>query len=192
MLRCTPFQSPRRAITAATILLAITTAVVPVQTAFALITGGEGNTPRDDPGWPKGAAAIFNNPARIAWWAGPPFGGGQWHAECRGDAKAFNAVIADFAKLDLKSKRVVIHNGVGHSFWFDPNREPGKRAAAEIDWVFMVWEPANWERVTYDDVPPGRYVLQGRPNPYTADQQSKPLTIELKGGETIDATLSTK
>jgi hypothetical protein len=43
-------------------------AVVPVQTAFALVTGGEGNTPRDDPGWPKGAAANFNNPARIAWW----------------------------------------------------------------------------------------------------------------------------
>jgi hypothetical protein len=127
-------------------LLAITTTVFPVQTAFALIIGGEGNAALDDPGWPKGAAAIFNNPARIAWWEGPPFGGGQWHAECRGDATAFNAVIADFAKLDVKSKRVVIHDGVGRSFWLDPNREPVKGAAAEIDWVFTVWQPSNWER----------------------------------------------
>ena len=33
---------------------------VPVQEAFALITGGVGNSPVGDPGWPKGAAAIFN------------------------------------------------------------------------------------------------------------------------------------
>ena len=87
---------------AATILVAAAIAAFPFQAAVALITGGEGNTPVADPGWPKGAAAIFNNPARIAWWEGPPFGGGQWHAECRGDAKALNAVLADFAKLDVK------------------------------------------------------------------------------------------
>ncbi|HEX3449516.1 MAG TPA: hypothetical protein VHS97_14775, partial [Isosphaeraceae bacterium] len=54
--------------------------------AYALITGGEGNKPISDPGWHAGAAAIFNHTGRVAWWEGPPFGGGQWHAECRGDA----------------------------------------------------------------------------------------------------------
>src|SRR5688572_14975358 len=54
---------------------------LPCQSVFGLIRGGEGNSPVADPGWPAGAAAIFNSSARIAWWEGPPFGGGQWHAE---------------------------------------------------------------------------------------------------------------
>lgn len=115
--------------------------------ASALITGGTGNTSLRDPGWPAGAAAIFNHAGRIAWWEGPPFGGGQWHAECRGDVKALNAVLADFAKLDVKSRRIVVHDGVGHSFWLAPNQEPEKLAAAKIDWSYTVWVPASWEQL---------------------------------------------
>ena len=140
-------KRPRRARTTAAIFLAITLGVVPVPRAFAMITGGEGNKPITDPGWPKGGAAIFNYPGRIAWWVGPPFGGGQWHAECRGDAAALNAVLANFARLDVKSKRVVVHDGIGHSFWLAPNQEANKLKAAKIDWAFMIWQPANWERV---------------------------------------------
>src|SRR5262249_45068530 len=66
---------------------------------------------------------------------------------CRGDAQALSAVLADFARMDAKIKRVVVHDGTGHSFWLAPNREPEKLAAAKIDWVFMVWQPANWERL---------------------------------------------
>jgi Carboxypeptidase regulatory-like domain len=132
---------------AAAALLAASIAVVPAQPAFALITGGEGNEPIDDPGWPKGAAAIFNTPSRIAYWEGPPFGGGQWHAECRGDAKALNAVLADFAKLDVKNKRIVVHDGVGNSFWLNPNRDATKKVDAKMDWMFMVWQPESWERL---------------------------------------------
>ncbi len=117
------------------------------QEAAALITGGEGNSPISDPGWPKGAAVIFNTRARIAWWERPPFGGGQWHAECRGDSVALNAVLQDFAKLDVKSKRIVVHDGIGHSFWLAPNHEPAKLAAARMDWVFMVWQAENWQRL---------------------------------------------
>jgi hypothetical protein len=115
--------------------------------ADALITGGVGNKPLRDPGWPKGAAAIFNHPGRVAYWEGPPLGGGQWHSECRGDAKALNAVLADFAKIDVKTKRVVVHDGVGYSFWLNPNREPSKKAAAKVDWVFIVWQPGSWGRI---------------------------------------------
>ena len=95
----------------------------------------------------EGAAAIFNHPSRIAWWEGPPFGGGQWHAECRGDAQALSTVLADFAKLDVKNKRIVLHDGVGHSFWLNPNREPAKQECAKVDWIFMVWQEASWQRL---------------------------------------------
>jgi hypothetical protein len=128
------------------LLIAILTVLKPPE-AFALITGGEGNTPITDPGWPAGAAALFNHPGRVAWWEGPPFGGGQWHAECRGDTQALSAVLADFARMDGKLKRVVVHDGTGHSFWLAPNREPEKRESARIDWVFTVWQPARWERL---------------------------------------------
>jgi hypothetical protein len=115
--------------------------------ASALIRGGEGNGPIGDPGWPAGGSAIFNHPARVAWWEGPPFGGGMWVAECRGDARAFNAVLADFARLDGKNKRIVVQDGVAQSHWLNPNREPARQAAARIDWAFTVWEPARWERL---------------------------------------------
>jgi hypothetical protein len=110
-----------------------------------MIRGGEGNTPLKDPGWPVGAAAIFNHTGRAAWWEGPPFGGGQWHSECRGDAKVVNAVLVEFARLQSGNKRVIVHDGVGKSFWLNPNDEPAKRAAAKVDWTFMVWEPDRWE-----------------------------------------------
>lgn len=129
-----------------TALLAVLVLCVPWE-ASALITGAVGNKPVTDPGWPSGAAAIFNHTGRIAWWEGPPFGGGQWHAECRGDAKALHAVLDDFARLDAKSKKIVVHDGAGHSFWLAPNREPEKLASAKIDWSFTVWQPANWERL---------------------------------------------
>ena len=129
------------------LLLAAAMAAVIAPNAFALIMGGEGNTPIGDPGWPKGAAVIFNTKSRIAYWEGPPFGGGQWHAECRGDAKALSAVLADFVKLDVKNKRVVLHDGVGQSFWLNMNREAAKKGAAKMDWRFMVWVPGNWARL---------------------------------------------
>jgi hypothetical protein len=36
--------------------------------ASALIFGGEGNDPLNDPGWPVGAAAVFNVTERVAYW----------------------------------------------------------------------------------------------------------------------------
>jgi hypothetical protein len=125
--------------------LALALLAVFVHSALALIFGGTGNDPLDDPGWPEGGADIFNTPHRVAYWEGPPFGGGQWHAECRGDAKALSTVLADFAKLGVKSKQVILHDGAGHSFWLAPNREPEKLQAAKIDWAFMVWVPKSWE-----------------------------------------------
>jgi hypothetical protein len=145
MLRSLRNRRRRRALAAASTLLVLALVSVPARRACALIRGGEGNAPVGDPGWPRGAAVIFNNAARVAWWEGPPFGGGQWVAEFRGDARTLSAVLAEFAKLDVKNKRVTVHDGVGHSFWLNPNREPAKEAGARIDWSFMVWQPAKWE-----------------------------------------------
>jgi hypothetical protein len=113
----------------------------------ALITGGIGNDVLHDPGWPAGAAAVFNSPTRVAWWEGPPFGGGQWHAECRGDADALNRVLADFARIEAKHKRIVLHDGVGRSFWLDPNRQQANAADVSVDWVFVIWQPETFQRL---------------------------------------------
>jgi hypothetical protein len=156
----------------APVIVVLGLVVIPPEAA-ALITGGEGNAPLADPGWPKGAAVIFNNRARIAWWEGPPFGGGQWHAEYRRDAIALSAVLQDFAKLDVKSKRIVLHDGIGHSFWLAPNHEPEKLAAAKMDWVFMVWQPANWQRLRK---------LPADLNPTDHEDDSPPAQIDVYTG----------
>ncbi|MCI0641180.1 MAG: carboxypeptidase-like regulatory domain-containing protein [Gemmataceae bacterium] len=129
--------------TALVLLLAATIVAVSFQEAFALIRGEEGNSPVRDPGWPAGAAVIFNAESRIAYWVRD----GDYHAECRGDARALSAVLADFAKLDVKSKKVVLRNGVGQSFWLNMNNEPDKRPAARMDWRFTVWSLENWEQL---------------------------------------------
>ncbi len=125
------------------LLLAAAIVAILSQQALALITGGEGNNPVRHPGWPVGTDAIFNCQSRIAWWER----NGQWHAECRGDARALSAVLADFAKLDSKSKQVVLRNGIGQSFWLNMNNEPDKRPAARMDWRFMVWSLVSWEQL---------------------------------------------
>jgi hypothetical protein len=141
-------SSWRRTIVLRGLIPLLLVAAAPGRPALALITGGEGNKPIADPGWPKGAAAIFNVAERIAWWEGPPFGGGQWHAECRGDSRAFSRVLAVFAKLDVARRRLVVHDGVGESFWLNMNHEPAKRAAARMDWSLTIWQPASWQRLS--------------------------------------------
>jgi hypothetical protein len=113
--------------------------------AFALIEGGEGNTPINDPGWPKGAAEIFNHKGRTAWWVGPPFGGGEWHSECKGDAAALNDVLRLFAKIEGPKKRLVVLDGIGYSFWLDPNGTKRGDRNTKIDWSFSIWQAERWK-----------------------------------------------
>jgi hypothetical protein len=97
--------------------------------------------------WPDGAEAVFNFKGRVAFWVGPPLGGGHWHAECRGDAKQLSDVLAAFERIKTKNKRVVVHSGSGQSFWLNPGRDPAKADAAKIDWTFMVWDKESWQRI---------------------------------------------
>jgi hypothetical protein len=133
--------------------LAIAFCLFDAWNAYALIQGGEGNKPVSDPGWPAGAAAVFNTKHRIAWWEGPPFGGGQWHAECQGNTDAFNETLQDFQKLDVPTKRLIVRNGSGSSFWLDPNRQSAGASAIELDWTFMVWQKDRWD--FQQQLPPG-------------------------------------
>jgi hypothetical protein len=55
----------------AALLGALLLSLLPLQSALALITGGTGNEPIDDPGWPAGAETVFNHEGRVAWWEGP-------------------------------------------------------------------------------------------------------------------------
>ncbi len=119
--------------------------IVTTQESHALIRGDKGNKPISDPGWPKGAEPIFNTSHRIAWWEGPPFGGGQWHAECQGNTDALNIALKDFANIDSLKKRVIVHDGVASSFWLDPNREQQGASAIEVDWIFVIWQDDRWK-----------------------------------------------
>ena len=148
------------------------------QPALALIEGGEGNEPVRDPGWPAGAGIVFNQPTRIAYWVGPPLGGSQWHGEYRGDANALNSVLSHFAKIDAKTRRVVVHDGIGYSFWLNPNRELPKAGISQIDWTFSVWEPKGWQRLR--KLPP-----MFRPNDIGDDKTGPPAEIEIYTGGNI-------
>lgn len=152
--------------------------ILTAQSAFALIFGGEGNKPIDDPGWPAGASVVFNQPGRLAYWEGPPFGGGQWHSECRGGANALTAVLAHFAKIDAKTKRLVLHDGIGRSFWLNPNNEAPKAAASQIDWSFTVWQEANWQRIA--KMPPAL-----KPGDMGDDKTGPPTQIDVYTGGNI-------
>lgn len=111
------------------------------------IGGSTGNEAVSNKDWPTGAETVFNFQGRIAFWEGPPLGGGQWHAECRGNAKQLSEILAAFDRMDAKNKRIVVHNGVGQSFWLNPSHDPAKVDAAKIDWSFMVWSKPHWERL---------------------------------------------
>jgi hypothetical protein len=118
---------------AATFVVAV--AGLSTQTALAIREGVRGNTPVADPGWATGAAAVFNNRARTSYWVGPD--PGYYSAEYSGDATALGTVLADFAQVEAKSRRLVLRDGVRSSAF-----------KQKMDWIFNVWVPTAWERPT--------------------------------------------
>ena len=47
-------------------------------------------------------------------------------------------------------------------------------------------------QMTFENVPPGRYILRGRPNPGSDDQETGPVTLDLTGGQVSEVTLKAK
>src|SRR5438270_12139247 len=102
--------------------------------ARALILSDRGNKPVADHHWPAGALEVANLKTRVGWWEGPPFGGGEWHFQYRGDQAAFEQALADFGHLKAPELQVVVHEGPGASeFLKDPSHP---KADASVDWEF--------------------------------------------------------
>lgn len=111
----------------------------------ALITGGEGNEPMQNrDGWPAGSVDVVNQQSRIAWWEGPPFGGGEWHFEYHGDEAALNEALKRLAAIKGQRARLVIYDGKAESFWLGIN---DKKQKHPMEWTFVVWEKENYERL---------------------------------------------
>ena len=117
--------------------------------AAALITGAIGNEPVRDAGWPLGAVDVANLKTRVAWWEGPPFGGGQYQFLYRGSTDDFNAALAAFAKVRAPRIELVVLDGPYESFFLkiDRQEKDKPRPDARVDWTFDVWIPANWHRL---------------------------------------------
>jgi hypothetical protein len=47
-------------------------------------------------------------------------------------------------------------------------------------------------QIAFENVPPGKYVLRGQPNPSSGNQQTDPITVDLKGGQAAEIKLSAK
>jgi hypothetical protein len=130
-------------------------ALVVSANAFALITGGVGNEPVRDAGWPLGAVDVANLKTRVGWWEGPPFGGGQYQYLYRGNTDDFNAALQALAKVRAPLVELVVLDGPEESFWLKIDRgvDRGGKGAdkpkvdARIDWTFDVWVPGNWHRL---------------------------------------------
>jgi hypothetical protein len=115
--------------------------------ATALITGGEGNEPMETrPSWPAGAVDVVNQQSRIAWWEGPPFGGGEWHFEYHGDEAALNEALKKLAAIKGQRPRLVIYDGKAESFWLGIG-DGEKKKKHPVAWTFVVWEKENYERL---------------------------------------------
>jgi hypothetical protein len=98
---------------------------------------------------PQGSEAVANLPGRIGGWAGPPFGGGQYHFSylCE-DTDEFNEALQAFAEIRTPRLELFVHDGPGRDSLVGQNKG-GKGVV--IDWMFVVWFPEQFHRV-YNDV----------------------------------------
>lgn len=113
--------------------------------AHALITGDTGNKPVADRGWPKGSVDVANMECRIAWWEGPPFGGGESHFEYASDTATFNQALKAFAKIEAPKRRLVVYDGTAKSFWLSTAGQPETKS--DMDWNFVIWEAERFEQL---------------------------------------------
>ncbi|MEJ7636458.1 MAG: hypothetical protein WKF75_00335 [Singulisphaera sp.] len=51
-------------------------------------------------------------------------------------------------------------------------------------------DPKN--QMAFEIVPPGRYVLTGRPNPGSDTEETESVTVDLKGGQAAEVTLKAR
>ena len=114
--------------------------------AVALIEVIQGNGPVGDHNWPAGSVAVANLPTRIGWTEGPPFGGGQFEFDYRGDAAALRQALDAFATIRAPSLDLFVHDGgpADSPFLADGH---GDR---HYDWSLTLWNPRSWNQL-YND-----------------------------------------
>jgi hypothetical protein len=161
-------MSPKSHVRQAGLGLATTSLILALTSAqaFALITGGSGNDPMGNRGWPAGTEKLTDLPSRLGWWEGPPFGGGEYHFlyRCK-DTAQFNDVLKLFAEIQLpkastsaqgesidrpkdRMPQLVVLDGPGQSFWL--GRGPDEKADKEksrLDWELITWLPSSWNNL---------------------------------------------
>ena len=142
---------------ARTYSLIIVALLVFTQSALGDIGGGGPEPFQHDPGYPKGSLKLANLKTRIAFWEGPPFGGGQYQFEYSGETADFQKALDLFVKIESKKKSLVVLEGQRPSFWLNAGAQKDKDKKM-IDWSFMVWVPADWKRLNAGGgrfLPPG-------------------------------------
>src|SRR4051812_40304803 len=93
------------------LVLALLILLLIASAAPALIMVHKGNDPTQDHNWPAGSLEVANLKTRVGFWEGPPFGGGQYCFEYRGDAAAFQAALDAFAKVKAPKLELYVHEG---------------------------------------------------------------------------------
>ena len=114
------------------------------QSASGLIFVG-GKEPVTDRNWPAGSLEVANHNSRQSWTEGPPFGGGEWSFQSRGDSKAFNEVLAKFAQIKAPDLLLIIHDGATENP--HATADDKARGLQRVDWIYTIWTPDNFYRL---------------------------------------------
>lgn len=118
--------------------------LITAEQAHALIEVG-GNAPVQGRNWRAGAEELANLKTRIAWWEGPPFGGGEWTFLYRGDTNTFNQALDVFAAIRAPSLELVVCDGPVESPFLRDDNAP--KADTGYDWDFMIWDVQSYFRL---------------------------------------------
>jgi hypothetical protein len=145
--------------------------------AGALIEFSVGNDPITDGGWPAGSLAVANLEERIAFWVGPPFGGGQHNFIYRGGTADFQQALDLFAKVDAPERILVVHEGPEELVFLKNDKDP--KVDPRYDWSFTVWNREQYDRL-YND--PGSVFLSRDPSGNFRKPVSPPLIDVYVGG----------
>ncbi len=136
--------------------------MVPTAVYGLILVGGD--SPVQDMGWPKGAVELANLLTRYRWTEGPPFGGGEYRFEYRGDTEAFNEALKLFAEIRAPKLELVVHNGPGRKY------AANKDDQARVDWAFTVWHPRSFHRLNSNPKPTLEYIMPGWGKPLPPPQ----------------------
>jgi hypothetical protein len=126
--------------------LTLTIGLLMVARANALISSGIGSPPYST-GWPEGAAAVSNLKSCVGWWEGPPFGGGEWHIQFRGDADALNQALTNFTAIKCPVLDLVLHDGPKHDQFLELDKQNQPGTDSRVDWNFVVWNTNSWNSI---------------------------------------------